>query len=315
MDQPQPPEQHPAYHLPVMLFECLDALHIKPNGTYVDVTFGGGGHSKAILEHLGPEGKLIAFDQDPDARKNLPDPSDQRLTLVPANFRYIAHFLRYVNAPQVDGILADLGVSSYQFDTGERGFSYRFDGPLDMRMNTETGEDAASLLNRLPEKELTHLFRSYGELNMAHKLARQIAEVRQHRPLKTIGDLLDAIEPLLPTRERYSLLSRVFQAIRMEVNQEMAALREFLEATPRCLKPNGRLVILSYHSLEDRLVKRFLRSGDPDGQEKRDEKGRLMRPLDPLQDKAPSSHEIETNPRARSARLRVGIKNTESGQR
>lgn len=288
---------------------CLEALSLKPNGTYVDVTFGGGGHSRLILNQLGPEGKLFAFDQDSDAAANAPD--DPRLTFIPANFSHIRRFLRLHNALPVDGILADLGVSSHQIDAPERGFSFRFDAPLDMRMDQNHGVDAATLLNEIEEYALTQILKQYGELNNAHKLSRMIMVARNKSAIKTTFDLKRALEPVLPRDQQSKFLAKVFQAIRIEVNQEMKVLEDFLHQSVSCLKTGGRLVVLAYHSLEDRPVKNFLRSGNTEGLETKDFFGNLLRPFTPITAKAGKADEfeIQQNSRARSARLRIGERN------
>ncbi len=298
-----------AYHIPVLAPSCLEALNIRPDGIYVDATFGGGGHSRLIISHLGENGRLIAFDQDEDAAANLP--SDSRITFVPANFCHIRRFLRLHQALPVDGILADLGVSSHQIDAAERGFSFRFNAPLDMRMDRQSGIDAATYLNEVDESSLTRIFRHYGELQNAAKLSRLVMVARSKSPLKTTFDLKQALEPALPRDLQSKFLAKVFQAIRIEVNQEMKVLEDFLHQTISCLKPGGRLVVLSYHSLEDRPVKNFLRSGDIEGEETKDFFGNLIRPFTPLAAKAGKAdeQEIQLNPRARSARLRVGERN------
>lgn len=288
---------------------CLEALSLKPNGTYVDVTFGGGGHSRLILNQLGPEGKLFAFDQDADAAANAPD--DPRLTFIPANFSHIRRFLRLHNALPVDGILADLGVSSHQIDAPERGFSFRFDAPLDMRMDQNHVVDAATLLNEIEEYALTQILKQYGELNNAHKLSRMIMVARNKSAIKTTFDLKRALEPVLPRDQQSKFLAKVFQAIRIEVNQEMKVLEDFLHQSVSCLKPGGRLVVLAYHSLEDRPVKNFLRSGNTEGLETKDFFGNILRPFTPITAKAGKADEfeIQQNSRARSARLRIGERN------
>ncbi len=288
---------------------CLDALNIRPEGTYVDVTFGGGGHSRLILSQLGPHGRLIAFDQDADAANNIPD--DPRFTFIPANFSHIRRFLRLHEALPVDGILADLGVSSHQIDAPERGFSFRFNAPLDMRMDQNHGIDAATLLNEIEESALTRILRNYGELNNAGKLSRMIVVARNKSAIKTTFDLKQALEPVLPRDQQSKFLAKVFQAIRIEVNQEMKVLEDFLHQTASCLKPGGRLVVLAYHSLEDRPVKNFLRSGNTEGTETKDFYGNLLRPFTPITAKAGKADELEIqqNSRARSARLRIGERN------
>jgi 16S rRNA (cytosine1402-N4)-methyltransferase len=296
-----------SYHDPVMLAECIEGLAIKPDGVYVDVTFGGGGHSRAILEQLGPQGRLLGFDQDGDAARNCPD--DDRFIFVPHNFRTMATWLRVEGFAQVDGILADLGVSSYQLDEAERGFSYRFEAKLDMRMNRDEGLTAADLLNTLSEQELQNLLGTYGEVRNARTLARKLVEARQNRRFDTISDLLAVVEPaVIGPRLRY--LSQVFQALRIAVNDEMGALRDFLQQSLAVLRPGGRLVIISYHSLEDRPVKQFMQHGNFDGKATSDFYGHIERPWTIETRKAllPSEQETAQNPRARSAKLRIATK-------
>lgn len=293
------------YHVPVLGPESVEALNVTPAGVYVDATFGGGGHSRLILEKLGPEGRLLAFDQDEDALANVPD--DERLLFCPANFRYLRRYMRYHGVEAVDGILADLGVSSHQLDEAERGFSYRFDAPLDMRMNRREGPTAADLLNTLEEKEIQDLLSKYGEVRNARTVARRLVEARQRKPIATTGELVALLEPLVRGHKpRY--LSQVFQALRIAVNRELDVLEEFLQESLEALRPGGRLVVITYHSLEDRLVKRFLRTGNVQGREVRDFYGNLVSPIRPVTKKPiePSPQEIAANPRARSARLRVG---------
>ncbi len=290
-----------------MAKECIEALAIIPSGVYVDVTFGGGGHSKLILEALDSRGRLFGFDQDPDAAANAPQ--DPRFTLVQQNFRFLRRFLKLHGVAQVDGILADLGVSSHQLDEAERGFSYRFDSALDMRMNPADERSAASIVNTASAEMLQHIFSAYGEVRNARTLAEQIVQARQGRYIHTIGDFLAVIEPLIRgNRLRY--LSQVFQALRMEVNDELGALAEMLAQSYEVLKPGGRLVVLSYHSIEDRLVKNFLKTGNPEGKLQQDFYGNIFRPFSfPEQKMAQASpEEISNNARARSAKLRVGEK-------
>ncbi len=296
------------YHRPVLLQECLEGLHIKPDGIYVDVTFGGGGHSKAILANLDQKGKLFAFDQDADASVNVPD--DKRMIFVPQNFRYMQNFLKMYGAKQVDGILADLGVSSHQFDVAERGFSIRFDAGLDMRMNQASVNTAAKVLNEYPEEELNRLFRQYGEVENASKLVRLIAAARVHKPISTIAEFKDVIKSCTPKMQEHKYLARVFQALRIEVNEEEEVLKTFLQQTLEVLKPGGRLVIISYHSLEDRLVKNFIKTGNINGDIKKDFFGNIDRPFKLITRKplVPGEEEIQLNSRARSARLRIAEK-------
>ncbi|MBI1222163.1 MAG: 16S rRNA (cytosine(1402)-N(4))-methyltransferase RsmH [Bacteroidetes bacterium] len=294
------------YHVPVMLSECLDGLNINPGGIFVDVTFGGGGHSRAILERLDT-GRLIAFDQDDDAQANaLQDP---KFTLVHHNFRYLKRFLRYHDAIPVDGILADLGISSHQIDEAERGFAHRFDAELDMRMNRESGKSAVNLINEAPEEELQRILRFYGELSNSRGIASAIGAARARQPIQTTGELKGALARFAPRGKENQFYSQVFQALRIEVNDELAVLREFLEQSVEVLKVGGRLVVMSYHSLEDRLVKNFMQTGDFEGNDTRDVFGNRIRPLEPI-GKAikASNNEIAQNTRARSARLRIAEK-------
>lgn len=295
------------YHIPVMAQQCIQMLDIKPDGIYIDVTFGGGGHSRLILEQLGPQGRLIGFDQDEDARANALD--DPRFTFIPHNFRTLRQFLRVEGIRQCDGILADLGVSSHQFDEADRGFSYRFDADLDMRMNQEAPVTAATIINTREADELQRIFGEYGEVRNAKTLAQRIVTVRQTRPLVTINDLLKVADPIaFQPRPKY--LAQVFQALRIEVNDELGALREFLTQTLEVLRPEGRLVVMSYHSLEDRLVKNFFKMGNFDGTPDRDFFGNINRPWNIVTRKAiePNEAEIAQNSRARSAKLRVAAK-------
>ena len=298
------------YHVPVMLAESLEALNIRPDGTYVDVTFGGGGHSRAILGRLGPEGRLFAFDQDEDALRNSID--DQRFTLINENFRHLRNFLRLYGVRQVDGVLADLGVSSHQFDEGERGFSTRFDGPLDLRMDRRGETTAADLVNSLDEEALARLLKLYGELPNARQMARAIVEFRGRKSetggIRTTGELKEAVSRHLPRGMENKYLAMLFQALRIEVNGELEALKEMLQQAQQLLSAEGRLVVISYHSLEDRLVKNFLRCGNFEGEEEKDFYGNLLSPMEPVARKAlqASDEEVMQNSRARSARLRVG---------
>ena len=296
------------YHQPVLLKECLDGLRIKPDGIYVDVTFGGGGHSKAILQQLGPKGKLFAFDQDKDAANNLP--ADNRLTFIPQNFMYMKNFLRMHEATQVDGILADLGVSSHQFDIADRGFSIRFEAELDMRMNQSSKKTAATVLNEYDENQLKHIFRSYGEIDNAYKLVKLITDARITTPITTTEQLKNIIAPCTPKFKGHQYLAKVFQALRIEVNDEMEVLKEMLKQSLEVLRVGGRLVVMSYHSLEDRLVKNFIKSGNFEGEAVKDFFGNIDRPFELITRKpiTPSDTEIERNSRSRSAKLRVAEK-------
>ena len=296
------------YHQPVLLKECLDGLRIKPDGIYVDVTFGGGGHSKAILQQLGPKGKLFAFDQDKDAANNLP--ADDRLTFIPQNFMYMKNFLRMYEANQVDGILADLGVSSHQFDIADRGFSIRFEAELDMRMNQSSKKTAATVLNEYDENQLKHIFRSYGEIDNAYKLVKLITDGRITQPITTTEQLKNIIAPCTPKFKGRQYLAKVFQALRIEVNDEMEVLKEMLKQSLEVLSVGGRLVVMSYHSLEDRLVKNFIKSGNFEGEAIKDFYGNIDRPFELITRKpvTPSDAEIERNSRSRSAKLRIAEK-------
>lgn len=293
------------YHVPVMLDESIELLDIRPGGTYVDVTFGGGGHSRGILERLSDGGRLFAFDQDRDARRNLPD--DPRLVFVESNFRFMRGWLRCHGVERVDGILADLGVSSHQFDTAGRGFSIRYDGPLDMRMNPSGGLTAAQVVNEYEAEELADLFYRYGELRQGRALARQIL---RKRPIATTGELMAALEGFAAPGRENKFFAQVFQALRIAVNDELGALEDFLTQSGEVLREGGRLSVISYHSLEDRLVKNFIRSGRFSGEVEKDFYGNPLRPLQPVERKAivPSEREMAENSRARSARLRVGEK-------
>lgn len=293
------------YHTPVLLNPSVDGLNLRPDGIYVDVTFGGGGHSAEILKRLGPEGKLFAFDQDTDAQTNAFD--DERFTLIPENFRYLKRFLRLEGIKKVDGILGDFGVSSHQFDVPERGFSTRFDGKLDMRMNQNDALSAYQVVNSYAEEELQKLFRDYGELKNATNLAKTIVTQRQEKPITTSGELKELLWPLLFKGRQFKVLAQIYQAIRIEVNQEIEALKEFLLQTEKLLNPGGRLSLISYHSLEDRLVKRYIRSGLFEGQPKKDFYGNISVPFKKVgRMQTASAEEIEKNSRARSAKLRVG---------
>lgn len=295
------------YHNPVLLTKSVDDLVTNPAGTYVDVTFGGGGHSGEILRRLTPDGRLFSFDQDLDALKNTI--ADQRFTLVNQNFRFLENSLLMYGVNQVDGVLADLGVSSHQFDAAERGFSIRSDAPLDMRMNVQQSIDAKKVINEYEEEQLADLFYYYGELREARKLAREIVHHRKLNPINTTGELKNLFS-YIPQFKQNKFFAQVFQAIRIEVNQELEALKEMLVQAHRILKPGGRLVVISYHSLEDRLVKRFLKNGMFEGEPARDIYGNFSKTFELLQSKAfvPDIDEIEQNSRARSAKMRVGTK-------
>ncbi|MFN3952628.1 MAG: 16S rRNA (cytosine(1402)-N(4))-methyltransferase RsmH [Thermaurantimonas sp.] len=297
-----------AYHIPVLLNEAMKALSISPDGVYVDCTFGGGGHSRGILSHLNEHGRLIAFDQDPDAAANAL--SDPRFTLIRANFRYLKRFLRLQGVRSLDGVLADLGVSSYQFDTPERGFSLRFDAPLDMRMNSEAPQTAAEILNNWPEDELCRIFAKYGELPHSRRIARAIVRARSSQEILTTGQLNEICKPFCKKNREHHTLAQVYQALRIEVNQELDALKEMLMQCTELVKPGGRLVVISYHSLEDRLVKVFMRSGNFEDRTEKDFYGNDLSPWRPVSKKAiePEEAEILSNTRSRSARLRAAIR-------
>ena len=295
------------YHNPVLLKETVDGLNIKPDGVYVDVTFGGGGHSKEILNRLGVNGKLFGFDQDEDAWENaLPD---ERFTLIQENFRFIKRFLRFHGIKQVDGILADLGVSSHQFDVPERGFSTRFDADLDMRMSKKNDLDAYKVINEYDEANLKRVFLDYGELKIAPALARTIIDAREYKAISTTDELKLILQRFLPDQFKNKILAQIYQAIRIEVNQEMDVLKEFLEQSLDILKPEGRLSVISYHSLEDRLVKRFMKNGLFDGEPERDFFGNFSVPFKLIGKLiVPTEEEIKINNRARSAKLRIAEK-------
>ena len=300
-----------SYHVPVLLKESLEGLAINPSGTYVDTTFGGGGHSRAILAALGSRGRLLAFDQDPQAQQNAID--DERFTLIPQNFRHIKRFLRFYGVKQVDGVLADFGVSSYQFDTAERGFSTRLEGALDMRMNPEAPLSAYEVVNTYEEEALSTLFFRYGELFQSRQIARTIVQQRSTRPIATTGELKQVVQRFLPKGKENKVLAQLYQAIRIEVNGELAALEELLLQLPEIVRPGGRIALISYHSLEDRLVKRFIRDGQFSGEPQKDFYGNLLTPFQKV-GKAivATQEEIAQNNRARSAVLRVAERRSES---
>lgn len=294
------------YHIPALLPQTIEALDIKPDGLYADATYGGGGHSRAIVEHLSAEGHLFGFDQDDDAVSRAM--SDPRFTIIHGNFRYLENFMRYFGTMNLNGVLADLGVSFHHFDSEERGFSFRFaDSPLDMRMNQNASRTAADILNSYDEASLARIFRLYGELKQAPRLAAAIAKERQQRQFATVSDFLKVAEPLMNKARTKKELAPLFQALRIEVNGEMDALKEFLEATTKVVAPGGRLAIITYHSLEDRMVKNFMRSGNIDGDSPTDLYGRRSSAWRPLGSKpiVPDEAEISRNPRSRSAKLRV----------
>jgi len=293
------------YHNPVLLQACLDGLNIQPNGTYVDVTFGGGGHSKAILEKLGPNGRLIAFDQDADALKN--DINDARFQLVHSNFQFISNHLEYLKALPIDGLLADLGVSSHQFDQATRGFSIRMDGPLDMRMDQSAQESAFEFIHEADKEELIKVFKEYGEVHNAAKVAGVILANRNKSKINSTLELTALLEGLVHPKERNKFLAQLFQAIRIKVNGEMEVLKALLDQTKLVLKPKGRLVVISYHSLEDRMVKNFIKTGNTEGKEEKDLYGNSQSSFSILTNKpiVPGTDELEKNNRSRSAKLRI----------
>jgi 16S rRNA (cytosine1402-N4)-methyltransferase len=299
-----------SYHTPVLLHAAVEGLNIRPHQNYVDATFGGGGHSREILRHL-TTGKLIAFDQDADAVKNASQITSPNLVFVNDNFRNLQRALHQLGIEQVHGILADLGVSTYQFDTAQRGFSFRFDAPLDMRMDQSSPVTAADIINRYTPAELSRMFYLYGEIRNANQLAAYIARYRTTQPVHTTFQLVECVKPFTPRQQEKQFLARLFQALRMEVNAELSALEEFLQQTLQVLAPQGRLVIISYHSLEDRLVKNLVRSGNLEGEVKKDFYGNPIRPLTEITKKpvVPDENEIELNPRSRSAKLRIAEKN------
>ena len=304
------------YHIPVLLQESIDGLAIRPDGTYVDVTFGGGGHSREILRRLGEEGHLYSFDQDADAEQNIPE-GDERFTFVRSNFRYLSNWMQYYGVENLDGLIADLGVSSHHFDDESRGFSFRFDAPLDMRMNGRGGMTAADIVNNYDENRLADVFYLYGEFRNSRALAAAVAKARKNKSIDTIEDLLQAVERLIDRERGKKELARLFQSLRIEVNHEMEALKIMLESALRYLRPGGRLVVLTYHSLEDRMVKNFIKAGKIDGKVEQDFFGRKLTPWRAVNNKVivPSDKEQEENPRSRSAKLRIAEKTKEKTQK
>ena len=296
------------YHIPVLLMPSVDGMNIRPDGIYADMTFGGGGHSREILSRLGDGGRLLSFDQDEDAERNIVD--NPHFTFVRSNFRYLKNFLRYHGIEQVDGILADLGVSSHHFDDSERGFSFRGDGPLAMRMNKRAGITAADVVNNYSEERLADIFYLSGELKNSRKIASVLAKARAIQPINTIGEFLEVIKPLFGREREKKELAKVFQALRIEVNHEMEALKEMLCATAEVLRPGGRLVVITYHSLEDRLVKNMMKTGNVEGKMEKDFYGNVETPFRLVNNKVivPSDEEIAENPRSRSAKLRIAEK-------
>ncbi len=296
------------YHVPVLLNESIEALDINPDGIYVDVTFGGGGHSRAILEKLSTRGHLFSFDQDLDAMKNAFQ--DDRFTFVRSNFMYLKNFLKYYGVEKIDGLLADLGVSSHHFDDEERGFSFRFNAPLDMRMNKSTSVSASDVLNTYPESKLTNIFSLYGELSNAKKIAHTIVQKRNDNPIIDTNQLLDIVKPYFMREREKKDLAKLFQALRIEVNNEMLVLRKMLNQTAEVMNSNGKLVVITYHSLEDRIVKNFIKSGNCEGDIQKDFYGNIISPFKALNNKVitPSEIEMNANPRSRSAKMRVAVK-------
>lgn len=297
--------ENSAYHVPVMLKESIDGLNIRPDGTYVDATYGGGGHSEKILAQLKEKGRLFGFDQDEDAEKNIL--SDDRFTFVRSNFRYLSNFMDWHGVTEIDGLLADLGVSSHHFDDESRGFSFRFEGNLDMRMNKRSGRNAADVLNTFSEETLAGIFYLYGELKNSRAIAKAIVKKREQKEIQTTRDFLDILKPFFSREKEKKQLAQAFQALRLEVNGEMEALKELLTQAAECLKPGGRLVVITYHSLEDRLVKNFFKSGNFQGIVEKDFYGNLKTPFQTINNKViiPQEAEIERNPRSRSAKLRI----------
>lgn len=296
------------YHKPALLEESISGLSIKADGCYVDATFGGGGHARAIMERLSDDGKLFAFDQDLDALENAID--DPRFKLINQNFSFLQNYLKLYGLKKVDGILADLGVSFHQFDVAERGFSFRFEGPLDMRMNQKAEKTAANILNVYAQEDLADILKNYGELRQSNRIAANLIEERNKQPFKEIAQLREALKDFVPEKHQHTFLAKVFQALRIEVNQEMDTLKSLLEQSSELLKEGGRLVVITYHSLEDRLVKNYMRTGNFAGRPEKDLYGNLIRPLAPINRKpiVPSAEEIKVNNRSRSAKLRIAEK-------
>ena len=312
------------YHVPVLLKESVDGLHIKPNGIYVDVTFGGGGHSREILSRLGPDGHLFSFDQDADAENNVFEDSgdakdcsneqkgkrfvdDSRFTFIRSNFKFLKNWMQYYGIEQIDGLLGDLGVSSHHFDDESRGFSFRFDAPLDMRMNKRAGKTAADIVNEYDEEQLANLFYIYGELKNSRRIASALTNARRQKPIATTSDFISAVEPLFKREREKKDMAKLFQALRIEVNHEMTTLKEMLMAATDVMKPGGRLSIITYHSLEDRIVKNIMKTGNIEGKVEQDFFGHIDRPYKLINNKVivPSEEEQSQNPRSRSAKLRI----------
>lgn len=306
----------PTYHVPVLLKESIDGLSVSEGGTYVDVTFGGGGHSREILRRLGTSGRLFSFDQDADAEANIGADAPANFTFVRSNFRYLRNWMRYHGVEHIDGLLADLGVSSHHFDDEERGFSFRYNAPLDMRMNKRAGQTAADLLAEYSEEKLADVFYLYGEFRQSRRMAAAIVKKRQQEAIATTSQLAAIMEPLMTRGREKKDMARVFQALRIEVNHEMDALREMLDAATALLAPGGRLSVITYHSLEDRMVKNIMRSGNAEGKVEKDFFGRASTPYRLVSNKVtvPTAEEQETNPRSRSAKLRVAERREENGE-
>lgn len=301
----QPITTAQGYHVPVLLDESVSGLDIKPGGIYVDVTFGGGGHSREILRRLPEGAHLYSFDQDADAERNIGAP-DKKFTFVRSNFRYLKNWMRYYGVDHIDGLLADLGVSSHHFDDAERGFSFRFDAPLDMRMNKRAGQTAADILDNYDEARLADIFYIYGEMKNSRRIAAAVAKARQTAPINTTSDFLAVVEPMFKREREKKDMARLFQALRIEVNHEMDALREMLAAATQLLAPGGRLSVITYHSLEDRIVKNVMKAGNPEGKVEQDFFGRINTPYRMVEKLIiPSEEEQQSNPRSRSAKLRV----------
>ena len=297
------------YHVPVLLHESIDGLDIKPGGVYVDVTFGGGSHSREILRRLDPTARMFSFDQDADAERNVPEGAEG-FTFVRSNFRYLKNWMRFYDVDHIDGLLADLGVSSHHFDDAERGFSFRFDAPLDMRMNKRAGKTAADIVNSYDEQQLADIFYLYGEMKNSRRIAAALAKARTDKPIATTQDFLKAVEPLFRREREKKDMARLFQALRIEVNHEMVALKQMLAAATELLAPGGRLSVITYHSLEDRIVKNFMKTGNAEGKAEQDFFGRIEAPYKLVNNKVivPDDDEQQRNPRSRSAKLRIAEK-------
>lgn len=308
IEQPTTIKTADGYHVPVLLNESIEGLDLKPGGVYVDVTFGGGGHSREILSRLAPDAHLYSFDQDADAEQNIGEPDD-RFTFVRSNFRYLKNWMRYYGVEHIDGLLADLGVSSHHFDDAERGFSFRFEAPLDMRMNKRAGQTAADIVNTYDEAKLADIFYIYGEMKNSRRIAAAVVKARQDKEIKTTSDFLAAVEPLFRREREKKDMAKLFQALRIEVNHEMDALKEMLAAATELLVPGGRLSVITYHSLEDRIVKNFMKAGNAEGKVDQDFFGRINTPYKAVGKLIiPTDEEQERNPRSRSAKLRVAEK-------